>query len=125
MLSWVLMLVMALLFPCTMIGFGRYFLKSPPKDINALFGYRSSMSSKNEDTWLFAHSYCGRLWYVCGLILAPVSLAVMLFVLGKDETVLGRVGGALCAINTVLLVGAIIPTERALRKTFDKNGNRR
>ena len=44
---WIFMLVIDLLIPLTMIGFGRLFLKKIPKDINALFGYRTSMSMKN------------------------------------------------------------------------------
>ena len=54
------MLIMDLLLPFTMIGFGRYFMKKAPKEINSVFGYRTSMSMKNKDTWEFAHKYCGK-----------------------------------------------------------------
>ena len=37
---WVFMLIVDIIVPLTMIGFGRYFTKSAPKDINSLFGYR-------------------------------------------------------------------------------------
>ena len=47
---WIFMLIMNLLIPATMIGFGRYFMKKAPKEINAVFGYRTSMSMKNKDT---------------------------------------------------------------------------
>ena len=56
---WIFMLIMDLLLPFTMIGFGRYFMKKAPKEINSVFGYRTSMSMKNKDTWEFAHKYCG------------------------------------------------------------------
>lgn len=108
-----------------MIGFGKYFFKHAPKDINGIFGYRTTMSMKNKDTWEFAHTYCGKLWYVGGLLLLPISLSVMLAVIGKTENTIGIVGAALCFAQLILLVGAIIPTERALRKNFDRNGNRR
>ena len=52
---WLFMLIMNLLIPFTMIGFGFYFQKHPPKEINELFGYRTSLSMKNEDTWKTAH----------------------------------------------------------------------
>ena len=29
---------------------------------------------KNQDTWLFAHQYCGRLWLRWGLVLLPATL---------------------------------------------------
>ena len=60
---WIFMLIMDLLLPFTMIGFGRYFMKKAPKEINSVFGYRTSMSMKNKDTWEFAHKYCGNTWH--------------------------------------------------------------
>ena len=45
---WIFMLIMDLLLPFTMIGFGRYFMKKAPKEINSVFGYRTSMSMKNK-----------------------------------------------------------------------------
>ena len=40
---WIFMLIMDLLLPFTMIGFGRYFMKKAPKEINSVFGYRTSI----------------------------------------------------------------------------------
>ncbi|MDD3796169.1 MAG: SdpI family protein [Lachnospiraceae bacterium] len=97
---WIFMVIMDLLIPCTMIGFGRYFLKKAPKNINNVFGYRTSMSMKNENTWLFAHKYCGKIWYICGLILLPISIVAMILVIGKTDDVVGSVGGVLCAIQS-------------------------
>ena len=34
---WIFMLIMDLLLPFTMIGFGRYFMKNAPKEINSVF----------------------------------------------------------------------------------------
>ena len=122
---WIFMLIVNLLIPFTMIGFGRGFMKNAPKEINAVFGYRTAMSMKNKDTWAFAHNYAGKLWYVVGWILLPLSILIMMLVIGRTENVIGTVGGILCGIQMIPLIGAIIPVERALRKTFDKNGNRR
>ena len=41
---WIFMLIMDLLLPFTMIGFGRYFMKKAPKEINSVFGYRTSIT---------------------------------------------------------------------------------
>lgn len=121
---WIFMFIMDLLIPLTMIGFGRYFLKSAPKEINVIFGYRTTMSMKNKDTWMFAHNYCGKLWYKGGLILLPITTILMLLVIGKTQTVIGTTGGIICAIQMLPLIGVIFPTEMALKRTFDKNGNR-
>ena len=121
---WIFMLIMNLLIPVMMIGFGKYFMKSAPESINIAFGYRTSMSMKNQDTWKFAHEYCGKLWYKWGMIMLILTIIVMLFLLGKSVDTIGYWGGAVCMIQLVPLIGAIFPTESALRRTFDKNGNR-
>lgn len=122
---WIFMLIADLLIPFMMIGFGRWFMKNAPKEINAVFGYRTAMSMKNKDTWVFAHHYCGKLWYIGGWILLTISIIIMISVIGKTENTIGIVGGILCSIQMIPLIGTMIPTERALRKTFDKNGNRK
>lgn len=86
---WIFMLIMDLLLPFTMIGFGRYFMKKAPKEINLVFGYRTSMSMKNKDTWEFAHKHCGKVWYFCGMVMLPITVIFMLLVIGKIKIVLG------------------------------------
>ena len=46
---WIFMFLMTLWIPLTMIGFGRYFQKKAPKEINAAFGYRTKRSMKNRE----------------------------------------------------------------------------
>ena len=65
---WIFMLIMDLLLPFTMIGFGRYF---------------------------------------------------------KNEDCVGSIGGIICGVQLIPLIGSILPTEIALKKNFDKNGTRR
>ncbi len=122
---WIYMLIIDLLLPFTMIGFGKYFLKTAPKNINTVFGYRTSMSMKNKDTWIFAHKYCGKIWFISGLIMLPLSVIVMMFVFGGLENVVGTVGAVLCGIQFIPIIISIILTEKVLNKTFDKNGIRR
>ena len=44
---WIFMLIMNLLIPVTMIGFGRLFMYKAPGAINVVYGYRTSISMKN------------------------------------------------------------------------------
>lgn len=122
---WIFMLIMDLLIPLTMIGFGHLFEKKAPKNINDAFGYRTSMSMINNDTWVFAHHYCGRIWFRWGIILLVLSFVAMCFFIGKDTNTVGKIGSILCFVQLIPLVGVILPTELALRRTFDKNGARK
>lgn len=122
---WVFMLMVDMLVPVSMIGFGKAWSKAAPKEINAVFGYRTDRSMKNRDTWDFAHRYCGKIWLVCGSVLLPLSIAPMLLVIGKNEDIVGALGGILCAVQLIPLIGSIFSVERALNKVFDKDGIRR
>lgn len=119
---WIFMLLIDLLTPLIMVGFGKLFMTKSPKNINAVFGYRTTMSMKNKDTWEFAHKCCGKLWFICGFILLPISVIPLIFVFNKGTDIIGTVGGIICAIQLVPLIGSIFLTEVALKKTFDKNG---
>lgn len=125
MVFWIFMMVMDLLIPLIMIGFGKYFIENAPKEINEFFGYRTSMSMKNKETWEFAHHYCGKLWLTIGCIMIVPSVIAMLFVIGKGVSVIGTFGGILCVIQLVFLIGSIFPTEIALKNNFDEYGNRK
>ena len=107
---WLFMLIMDLLIPFTMIIFGAIFMKKAPDSINPVFGYRTTMSMKNRDTWEFAHQYCGKLWWILGITLLPITIIPFLFLLGKDNDRVGIVGGVLCLIQLIPLIGSIIPT---------------
>lgn len=122
---WIYMLCIGLLFPAIMLVMGRYFMKTAPKEINYIFGYRTNMSMKNRDTWEFAHKYIGKLWFRFGWILVPITIIPMLFVLGKSEDIIGTVGAVVVVVDLIILISAIFPTEMALKKTFDKDGNRK
>lgn len=122
---WIFMLVMNLMIPLAMIGFGKLFMHSAPKSINPLFGYRTTMSMKNKDTWEFAHVYFGKLSFRIGWILLPVSMIPLLFVMKKSTNTIGIVGGVACLIQIVFLLRPIISTEKALKNAFDEEGNRK
>ena len=122
---WIFMLAMGLLFPAIMLLFGAIFMKTAPKRINYLFGYRTDMSMKNRDTWVFAHKHIGKLWFRWGFLLIPTTVIPMLFVIGKTENTVGTVGLIVGFINTIVLIVPILFTEKALNKAFDKDGNRK
>ena len=122
---WIFMLIMVLLIPLTMIFFGWLLFRKTPKEINYVYGYRTKRSMMNEETWRFANQYFGKAWYLCGLISVPLSVMAITLVLGKGTETVGTIGGIITMLQMIPLVGAIIPTEIALKKNFDENGRRK
>ena len=119
---WAYMFFVDLIIPFTMIIFGKIFIKNAPKKINYVFGYRTEMSMKNQNTWEFAHKYCGRLWFRIGLIMIPATFICMIPFKGETADYIGKIGGILCLFQVIALAASIIPTEIALRKNFYKSG---
>ena len=112
-----------LLIPILMIVIGRLFLTHPPKTINDIYGYRSSMSKKNQDTWNFAHQFCGKLWSKIGWIMLPISIVVQYPFIYSNNDRTAVVSMILCIIQCLVMIGAIFPVEKALKNNFDINGN--
>ena len=122
---WIFMFIMVLLIPLTMLFFGWLLFRKTPKEINYVYGYRTKRSMMNEETWRFANQYFGKAWYLCGLISVPLSVMAITLVLGKGTETVGTIGGIITMLQMIPLVGAIIPTEIALKKNFDENGRRK
>ena len=123
--NWFMMLGFNLLIPAIMLGAGKLFLKKAPKDINWIFGYRTTMSMKNEDTWDFAHKVAGAFWLKWGWITLAVTVVTMLLILNKSDEVISVVGCIILFAQMIPLIAVIPHTEKALRNTFDKAGNRK
>ena len=122
---WIFMFICNAVIPLTMIIFGRVMWKRAPKNINGIYGYRTKRSMKNMDTWNFAHEYCGKLWWRLGWIMLIFSVIIQLPFLKSNEDVIGGLGLVLCLVQCAVLILSIIPTENALKRTFDDNGIRR
>ena len=119
------MLLTSLLIPVIMLVFGWIFHRQAPKTINVWYGYRSARSMKNEETWSFAHHHLARTWMLVGAVLLVISVIPMIAVYGKDDDTVSVVSLVLTVIQLIPLIVSLIPTERALKKTFDENGIRK
>ena len=122
---WIFMTAMCLLVPGILIGFGSVCKDQAPKDINPIYGYRTAMSMKNKDTWEFANTLWGKLAWKWGLILLALTLIAMLAVIWAGEEVVGIVCSVTVTLQLIPVLATIPVVERALKKEFDKDGNRR
>ena len=121
---WIYMLMMALLLPAVLIGFGAYFKKKAPRSINIVYGYRTSRSMKNMDTWVYAHRRMGKYWSISGWIVLPLTVIAMMFCYGGSEGCVGFFGTGVVLVQLVFLIVPIFFVERDLKKTFDEDGLR-
>ena len=55
----------------TFLGIGILFKLFPPKKINILYGYRTTRSMKDTESWKIANSYAAQLMIILFLFIAP------------------------------------------------------
>lgn len=114
-----------LLIPVLMIVFGGVMLKNPPRKMNDFYGYRTTMSRINQDTWDFAHQVCGKLWWKTGWIMLFLSALIQIPFINHNQDTIAIVGSILMLIQCLCLVISIIPVERALSRNFNSDGSRK
>lgn len=113
---WVFMTGCNLILPVLMVVIGKVFVKNPPRKINRVYGYRTHRSMKNQDTWNFAHLYCGKLWWKAGWVMLLLSVVSMLPVVGKSDDIIGGAGAVVECVECAVLFVTIFFVERALGK---------
>ena len=99
--------------------------KKPPKNINGVWGYKTEMAKKNQNTWEFAHDCCGRLWVKIGAVMLVPSVLVQIPFAHADDDSFGALTLILEGIQLAFLLITVYIVERKLKKTFDKDGNKR
>ncbi|GAA0125097.1 SdpC immunity protein SpdL [Clostridium sp. CTA-19] len=101
---------------CIFIGF--IFKAFPPRKINRIYGYRTKLSMKNEDTWNVAQKYSANTFIILGFIY--LALEFILNQLSKTINVSYE--------NIIILIGLVIMIildEMHLKKIFNNDGNRK
>lgn len=122
---YITMFICNLFIPVIMIIAGAFMYKNPPKKINVFFGYRTKMSTKNMDTWKFAHNYCSKLWIKLGIGLLIISIIVQIPFSGSTDDGIGMMALIVEAVQLIVLVCSVVPVEKALKRNFDENGIRK
>ena len=122
---WIYMTFMAIIVPLVLIAVGLYYTKCPPEKIYTDFGYKTSLTLKNDDIWAYAHQLCGKTWIKLGLIMIPLSIAIMVIPLFISENAMSFFSVALFALQCVAVFFSFRKTKATLLTVFDEEGNRR
>ena len=121
MASRIIMAVCMVLVPSLVLLFGVLLRKHPPER-NALFGYRTRRSMRDQETWSFAQAYIGKLWIPLGAVLLTASAVVTAVFWSKDVNVFGKAVEAASYAQIAVMLLTIPITERALKKKFENEG---
>lgn len=93
-----------------------YFRTYQPDKVNRIFGYRTSFSMKNQETWKEANQFSSRLQFKFALFFTVFTLFSYFLIGGITSFYLS------CAFLTVISIAVIPLTEYHLRKKFDHQG---
>ncbi len=91
----------------------------PPKRQNWIYGYRTSTSMKNEETWNEANKYAANLMVIISI--ATIIIGSLVYILFPLKTGINLLGISLVS----MLILIIVLTEIHLKNIFDKEGNRK
>ena len=92
----------------------------PPKKINLIYGHRTSLSMKNQDTWDEANKRSSYMMVLVSAMTCIFQLIGIVFKLNQEKTILY----ATIFLVAGLIIGVLI-VEKQLRSIFDKDGNRK
>ena len=96
------------------------FFYFPPKKINLIYGHRTSMSMKNQDTWKEANKRSTHMMLLVSTLTCIFQLIGIVFNINQETTILY---GTLFLVAG-LIIGVIV-IEKQLKAIFDKDGNRK
>lgn len=104
-----------------------YFVRrNPPSGINAIYGYRTPKSMKNDDTFLEAFHYSNKLLFQLAFIYFNFELLlIILSNFSFFKPILHYTQYTMYSFIWIILFIVIVMTEYHLGKTFDKDGNRK
>lgn len=122
---WWFMLISDLMIPGIMMIAGRMMWKHCPRKINGIYGYRTKRSMMNQDTWKFAHEYCGKLWWKTGFLMLVPTILIFFPLIHSSEETIGMIGLIPCVLQCVVMILSILLTELALKKRFTEEGKRK
>lgn len=88
--------------------------KHPPKTINGFYGYRTTKSMKNQDTWDFSQPFAAKKMIQYGWQICLLSLIGLFNIVSYKATI--YIALPVIIISAILMIWE---TESALKKKFD------
>jgi len=119
MVTWFLVCIACLICPILMLVYGIRFSQYQPKR-DGICGVRIKAALENEETWNFAHQYCGKLWQTMGMFMASAVIICMMVLINFSNLVIAVSGVVILLIQLVLFVLTFAFVSKAIVKNFGK-----
>lgn len=111
----------------TVILYGVFLQKRPPKFNSVLLGYSTRRAMASEEAWYTAQRIFGKYAVITFSVKFALSFAAgMIAVLknfGKSEAL--TLFYVLCTVDVIVAIAATVATERRLHRLFNKDGTPR
>jgi len=103
-----------------LLAFSLIYVYFHPNKINMMYGHRTSLSMKNQDTWVEANKRSALMMLLVSAMTCIFQLIGIVFKVNQEKIILY----ATAFLVAGLLIGVLI-VEKQLRSIFDKDGNRK
>ncbi len=118
--------VVNMLLPLTLLGLGLLIWLTKPGYGDA-FGYRTTQSLRNKETWARAQELFGRSCTITFAVLSFITLisGVIPIICGADKYVMGIVVGAAVFVDFIAFLILVGVVDGIVKREFDADGNRK
>jgi len=117
--TWAFVFIACLVCPLMMLIYGIRFRCYQPKR-DGICGVRIKAALQNDETWDFAHQYCGKLWETMGLFMASIVIVCMILLIDLSEMMIAVSGVVILLIQLVLFVLSFGLVSKKILKNFKK-----
>lgn len=120
----VFLMICTFLIPVIQVIAGWAMRYHTPKQINSWIGYRTMRSTKDENAWLFANRYCGKLWLMIGTVSLILSAIIGFRCLFFSKKIAAILILGMISVQTLVLLLTIPFVEAKLKRentSHDKN----
>lgn len=111
--------------PLVMLGLGLWYYLAPPKEANHSAGFRTYWGMGSVEAWQFTQKLAGSIYSLLGTGLTVVMSLICNGFRAMNAMTMANVAIICVMIECILILGAWAHIQIKVKKTFDKDGNRR
>ena len=111
--------------PLVMLGLGLWYYLAPPREANHSVGFRTYHGMGSVEAWQFTQKLAGTLYSLLGTGLTVVMSLICNGFRAMNAMTMANTAIICVVVECVLILGVWAYIKIKVRKTFDKDGNRR